>query len=65
MIDQPYKTNIYPQNEEGPYIVWQDYGVEGWKPDSYETLEEAIKAQKYRAHWVITKLVKYKIEEIK
>lgn len=25
-----------------PYIVWTDYGYEGWRPKLYETLEEAL-----------------------
>jgi len=47
----------------GPYVVWQNYGYEGWHPHSFKTLEEAIKAQKYTTDWIITKIVAYEIKE--
>jgi hypothetical protein len=46
----------------GPYIVWKDYGYDGWKPESYNTLEEAVERKSYGYETgVITKLVNYKI----
>lgn len=27
---------------EGPFIVWTDYGYEGWQPTSYPTLLDAV-----------------------
>lgn len=26
----------------GPIVVWTDYGTEGWQPQSYESIAEAI-----------------------
>lgn len=26
----------------GPYVVWTDYGCEGWHPTSYPSLREAV-----------------------
>jgi hypothetical protein len=28
----------------GRYILWTDYGCEGWRPTRYESLEAAIQA---------------------
>jgi len=27
----------------GPYILWTDYGCEGWQPSSFDTAEEAVR----------------------
>lgn len=45
------------QELEGPYIVWDDYGCEGWKPTSYKTLAEALTTPRYVSNWEITKKV--------
>jgi hypothetical protein len=41
--------------EEAKYIVWVDYGYEGWKPTGYLTLKEAILHERYSSDAVITK----------
>lgn len=48
----------------GPFIVWENYGYEGWHPKSYNTLAEALQAQRYNQEWVITKPVQYAVNEI-
>ena len=49
-------------NIKGPYIVWKDYGYDGWKPESYDTLEEAVERKSYGYETgVVTRLVNYKI----
>jgi len=45
------------------YIVWVNYGCEGWSPTGYSTLEEAIKHESYGAEKVITKECKYTLKE--
>ncbi len=44
----------------GPIILWADYGYEGWKPYSYNSIDEALKASKY-CDWIITKKVEWKV----
>lgn len=54
-----------PTRTVGPYIRWQDYGPEGWHPDSFPTLEAAIKSESYGNPFVITKVVQYRIIEVR
>lgn len=42
---------------DGPYIVWENYGYEGWKPKSYPNLKEALTTPRYVSEWEITKRV--------
>lgn len=49
---------------EGPYILWINYGCEGWKPGSYHSLEEALRVDTYGSEAIITKEVSYFIQEI-
>lgn len=44
------------------YIVWVNYGYDGWSPTYYDTLEKAIRHKGYEEK-IITKEVNYKIEE--
>jgi len=56
---------ITKKETEFNYIVWDNHG-EGWSPTGYEILEDAVKHHdSYGSESVITKLVKYKVEEIK
>lgn len=49
---------------DGPVIRWLDYGAyEGWKPDSYDTVKEALEDTNYGNKFVITRLVQYDIQE--
>lgn len=48
---------------KGPYIRWLNYGSEGWQPDSFATLTEAVEAFGYSRDLVITKLVLYDVVE--
>ena len=45
------------------YIVWVNYGCEGWSPSFYDTLEEAIKHESYGMDKIITTEVKFEIVE--
>ena len=51
------------ERAKGPYIVWLNYGYDGWYPDSYNTLKEALEADKYSSEYVITKKCEYEIVE--
>lgn len=54
------------QSIAGPYIVWTDYGYDGWQPESYPTLEAAVKASRdglYGCQTVIAKPVKFDVVE--
>lgn len=51
------------KDAEGPYIVWENLGYDGWHPYSFKTLKEALEKQKFSSEWVIAKLVVYEIIE--
>lgn len=48
---------------DGPYIVWLDFGYDGWSPESYATLKEALEAPRYDSDYVITRKCEYEISE--
>ncbi len=37
-----------------PWVLWINYGYEGWKPYGFDTLKAALQEQKYGIEWVIT-----------
>jgi len=45
--------------KRGPYTVWTDYGMEGWKPEDFPTFDEALLYAKQGLYgeWVIQKEV--------
>lgn len=45
----------------GPYIVWENLGVEGWHPKSYPDLATALTAPRYCSEWEITKKINMKV----
>jgi len=45
------------------YQLWLNYGVEGWRYEEYDTLEECLCAQRYQSEFVITKKVDFEILE--
>lgn len=47
---------------QGPFIVWEDYGCEGWQPKSYPTMREALCVQK-TYNFVITKIAEFNVIE--
>jgi hypothetical protein len=47
----------------GPYIVWVDYGYEGWQPKCFNSLKEAV-SENHFSRFVVTKLVNYDVIEI-
>ena len=38
-----------------PWIVWVDFGYEGWNPNGYDTIQEAVKHESYGSPKVITR----------
>ena len=48
---------------DGPYIVWENYGYEGWHPKSYSNLAEALTDTRYNTEWEITKKVSFIVTE--
>lgn len=47
----------------GPIIRWDSYGVEGWKPKSFSSIEEAITKDLYGNDYVLTRVVEFTIVE--
>lgn len=44
------------------YILWLSYGSEGWQPYGFDTLQEAVDADKhYCSMWKVTKSIHYKV----
>lgn len=50
--------------EEFSYILWQDYGSEGWVWTGYDSIREALKHENYGKKTVITKIVEFELKEI-
>lgn len=46
----------------GPYIVWEDFGLEGWKPVSYDTAKEALTDTRYQ-RFILTKALVFEVVE--
>ncbi len=51
-------------NTKGPYILWKDYGYEGWKPESYNSIKECLEAPKYGNSYIITKLCEFEVKDL-
>ncbi len=50
----------YPRYDEGgPFIMWLNYGYDGWAPHSYDTLKDALEGDRHGEEFVITQLVQY------
>ncbi len=52
-----------PEDTKGPFIVWENYGYEGWQPKSYNTLKEAVIALRFNSEWIVTRLISYEVTE--
>jgi hypothetical protein len=48
---------------DGPFIVWENYGYEGWRPKSYLSLQGAVTDTRYVSEWVITRRVDFAVTE--
>lgn len=49
------------------YIVWINYGCEGWSPTEFQTLKGAVDyatKNNYGSEFKITKQVEYEISEV-
>lgn len=51
------------EDVKGPYILWRDYGYEGWKPTNFNSIKEALEAPRYESNFVITKVCEYEVKE--
>lgn len=49
----------------GPIILWENYGCEGWGPRSFDTLKEALLAHRYQQDFVITALVDVEVKALR
>jgi hypothetical protein len=49
----------------GPIILWLDYGYEGWQPYSFNTVKQALEANKFGSTFIITRKADYVIKETK
>jgi hypothetical protein len=49
--------------EQYPIILWLNYGYEGWQPYGFNTIKEALEAEKYSTNCVITRRVTYEVTE--
>lgn len=48
----------------GPVIVWENYGVEGWRPQSFKTIKEALlQSPRYQTDFVITRKIDFEVLE--
>jgi hypothetical protein len=45
----------------GPFVVWQNYGYDGWQPRSFQTLREAVLADRHGTEFVVTRIVEFEI----
>ena len=48
---------------KGPFILWSNYGYDGWSPNSFDTLKEAIEGDRYCSEFVITRIVDWQPSE--
>jgi hypothetical protein len=48
---------------EGPIILWLDYGYEGWKPYSFDSVADALHVSKFGNDFVITRRATYEVRE--
>jgi len=63
-VPEPNYWNPTDENTiKGPFIVWENYGYEGWQPKSYPTLKAALSAQRYNSEFVVTKAVDFDVIE--
>lgn len=53
-----------PDDINGPVILWTNYGCEGWKPKSFDSVKDALEADKYGSEFVIARKVQYEIKEL-
>ncbi len=49
---------------EKKYIVWTDYGYEGWRPTGYDSIEDAVRHESYGSETIITTKVNILISEL-
>lgn len=56
--------DVVEQLKDHPFILWRSYGHEGWQPEGYSSIQDALEVEKYSCIWIITKNVFYEVKEI-
>lgn len=56
-------SDVVPNQQTESYIVWENYGYEGWQPKYYATLPEALTTPRFVTEWIITKAVSFQVCE--
>jgi hypothetical protein len=51
------------RSPKGPIVMWTDFGSEGWQPKDFQTVQEALEAERYGQGFVITRLATYEVKE--
>lgn len=51
------------QDIQGPIIRWDNYGVEGWKPTSFQSVRDALLAERYNSEFIITRVTEFQVVE--
>ena len=44
-------------NADGPIVVWENFGYDGWQPRSYPTLAKALATARISRNHVVTRLI--------
>lgn len=55
----PVTGSAHKNDTSGPFIVWENYGYEGWHPKSFGDLRTALTATRYNSEFVVCKLVDF------
>jgi hypothetical protein len=50
---------------DGPVIVWENCGYEGWRPKSFPDLKAALLATRYNSEFVVTERVEFDVVKAK
>lgn len=50
---------------KGPYTLWKYYGYDGWAWEDFQTLDDAVFAEKHTSSWVIQEPVRIRVEHVK
>jgi hypothetical protein len=48
---------------EGPIILWENYGSEGWQPRSFASIKEALDTHRFCSEYVITRRSDYEVTQ--
>lgn len=48
---------------KGPYVVWENFGYEGWQPKNFATLDEAVRYRSF-SECAVTRLVDFQVIDL-